>query len=111
MLKNDPPSETTLDELRTTHGELVEIEAEGLHVVLAKPLKATRAAIAQRFSEQSADPKQKLTAITGLFKACCVYPPKDELASMLAEEPMLPNSFGNELVTLMGVRTAQVKKG
>lgn len=107
---NEPPTEAQLDALRVEHGPLIQVEAAGIHVVLAKPAKANIGGVYMRFMEKAAKPETKAEAAAGLFKACVVYPSKETVTAMLADEPGLAVSFGAHATSLIGVREAKVKK-
>lgn len=107
---NEPPTDAQLNELQVQHGQLLQLEADGIHVVLAKPPKANIGGVYQRFVEKAAKPETKMEALSTLFKACVVYPPKDTVMAMLADEPGLGPSFGAHATQLIGIREAKVKK-
>lgn len=107
---NDPPTEVQLAELRAEHGPLIQAEAAGIHVVLAKPPKVNIGGVYMRFMEKAAKPETKAEAAAGLFRACVVYPSKEAVLAMLADEPGLAVSFGAHATSLIGVREAKVKK-
>jgi hypothetical protein len=104
-------TEEELDELRRKHGTILEVESEsGYYVVLAKPAKQTIGAVYSRFMSQIGVPQQRATALAGLFKSCVVFPDKDAIAKMLADEPGLGAVFGGECGELIGIRETTVKK-
>lgn len=109
-MTNEPPTEVQLQELRETHGKIVQLESEGVHVVVAKPSKQNIGATYNRFIELASDPKSRAKALAGLFKSCLVYPDQQTISAILDEEPGLGASFGSHCTELLGIRDAEVKK-
>jgi hypothetical protein len=109
MICFDPPSDELLSELREKHGaDMREVEDEGRIFVLVKPEKPRPHL--ERMTVMASNDKKKLEACEGLVKACCAYPDKSILKSVLDDEPGMALSLAEPAMDLLGVRQLAVKK-
>jgi hypothetical protein len=109
MIQFDEPSESALAALRDEHGEDLRIVEDGERLfVLAKP-KNPRAHV-ERFTTTASNEKKRLDAAEALVKATVVYPDKDVMRNVLADEPGLAFSLAEHATELLGIRQLAVKR-
>jgi hypothetical protein len=104
--------EKTLADLRTQNGKLLHlkktIDDEEFEAVFRK---ASKVEFKKWLAEsQSDDEATKGSAFDSLALACCVWPDREAIGKMLAENPGLPFAFGNAIVKAAGLGQAEVVK-
>jgi hypothetical protein len=109
MINFEPPTDDQIAELTEKHGSLTTVEDGDNVYLLAKP--STPRAHLDRMVSMAGEPKKKLEGCEGIVKACVVYPDKDTLKKVLADEPGLALSLAEPAMELVGVRQLTVKKG
>jgi hypothetical protein len=110
MIPFDPPSDAAMAELREKHGDDLRIVEDGDRVfILAKPEGKLRGYV-DRFVATASNERKRLEATEQLVKACCVFPEKDTLRSVLEDEPGLALALAEPATELLGIRQLTVKK-
>lgn len=109
MIPFPPPSEELVKEFRDKHGDDMREVEDGERVfILVKP-ERPRVHL-ERMTQMASNDKKKLEAAEGIVKASCVYPDKETLKAVLADEPGMAFSLAEHATELLGMRQLAAKK-
>lgn len=89
-----------IEDLKTQHGnDLHLLEHEDVALIVKRPGKAEY----RRFKSQVDDARRQETASEDFVRACCVYPPAVDLASIFNRRYGLTDTFASRLIDLAGL--------
>ena len=101
------PSDEVVSALKDAHGELHQLEANGLVVIVRKPSRGEY----KRFMSEGADDRKRVNASENLVRTCVVWPERKVFDQMLEEFPGLAESYGFQVLEMAGaVEEASRKK-
>ena len=88
-----------IDQLKAAHGDVYLLKAAGEELVLRAPRRLEW----QQFRDFGSDDRKRSRAAETLFRACCVYPDRAELDTVLERHPGIPETAMDKLSELAGV--------
>ncbi len=105
-------SKEALASLKSEHGDVYVITAGGHEIVVRKPKRAE----IKRWQDKSTsgkdgDRSKGIAATEQLVRDVLIYPPHDEYDLIVEDMPLLPMTFGGEVLQIAGaVSDVEAKK-